>query len=143
MKKKVHIRQTDSYDCGAASLAAVGAWWGVNLPLGYIRRECGCSADGITLRGLADGARAMGLNAKPMKAENAESLSLEEKIGLLEKLNEAQAPVIAHTVSQEGLLHFVVIYKVGRKRVEIMDPAKERIGWVNIADFAGRWSGFR
>ncbi len=142
MRRKVHIRQTDSYDCGAASLAAVGAWWRVNMPLSYIRRECGCSSDGITLRGLADGARAMGLNAKPMKPENTDKLDLAEKIALLERLKEAGAPVIAHTVSEEGLLHFVVIYKVGRKRVEVMDPAKERIGWVNIADFAGRWSGF-
>ncbi len=142
MRRKIHIRQTDSYDCGAASLAAVAAWWGVKLPLERFRRECGCSPDGITLRGLADGAAAIGLNAKPMKAEGFEKLNIGGKISLLRNLKEATGPVIIHTVSREGLLHYMVIYKVGRKSVEVMDPARERIGRVNIADLAGRWSGY-
>ena len=142
MRRKIHIRQTDSYDCGAASLAAVAAWWGVKLPLERFRRECGCSPDGITLRGLADGAAAIGLNAKPMRAEGFEKLNIGGKISLLRNLKEATGPVIIHTVSREGLLHYMVIYKVGRKSVEVMDPARERIGRVNIADLAGRWSGY-
>ena len=142
MRRKIHIRQTDSYDCGAASLAAVAAWWGVKLPLARIRRECGCSSDGITLRGLADGAAAIGLNAKAMKAQDFDKLNLEGRLSLLRNLKEAGGPVIIHTVSKEGLLHYMVIYKVGRKRVEVMDPARERIGRVNIADLAGRWSGY-
>ncbi|MBR5074585.1 MAG: ATP-binding cassette domain-containing protein [Bacteroidales bacterium] len=142
MRRKIHIRQTDSYDCGAASLAAVAAWWGVRLPLARLRRECGCSTDGITLRGIADGAAAIGLNAKAMKAQDFDRLDLEGRVSLLRNLKEAGGPVIIHTVSKEGLLHYMVIYKVGRKSVEIMDPARERIGRVNIADLAGRWSGY-
>ena len=142
MRRKIHIRQTDSYDCGAASLAAVAAWWGVRLPLARIRRECGCSNDGITLRGIADGAAAIGLNAKPMKAQDFDRLNLEGRVSLLRNLREAGAPVIIHTVSKEGQLHYMVIYKVGRKSVVVMDPARERIGRVNIAEIAGRWSGY-
>lgn len=142
MRRKIHIRQTDSYDCGAASLAAVAAWWRVRIPLARIRRECGCSQDGITLRGLADGASAIGLNAKPMKAQDFDGLNLEGRISLIRNLKEAGGPVIIHTVSKDGLLHYMVIYKVGRKSVVIMDPARERIGRVNIAELAGRWSGY-
>ena len=142
MRRKIHISQTDSYDCGAASLAAVAAWWGVRLPLARVRRECGCSGDGITLRGIADGAAAIGLNARAMKAQDFDRLNLEGRVSLLRNLKEAGGPVIIHTVSKEGLLHYMVIYKVGRKSVEVMDPARERIGRVNIADLAGRWSGY-
>ena len=142
MRKKIHIRQTDSYDCGAASLASVAAWWGIRLPLSQIRRECGCSGDGITIRGIVDGAQSIGLSAKPLKAEGAENMDRDSRIARLRALKEAGAPVIAHTISEEGHFHFVVIYNVGKDCVEIMDPAKERIGRVNIADFAERWSGY-
>lgn len=142
MRRKIHISQTDSYDCGAASLAAVAAWWGVRLPLARLRRECGCSSYGITLRGIADGAAAIGLNARAMKAKEFDMLNLEGRVSLLRNLKEAGGPVIIHTVSKEGLLHYMVIYKVGRKSVEVMDPARERIGRVNIAELAGRWSGY-
>ena len=142
MRRKIHIKQTDSYDCGAASLTAVAAWWGIRLPLARIRRECGCCSDGITLRGIADGAAAIGLNARPVKAKDFERLDLDGRISLLRNLKEAGSPVIIHTLSENGLLHYMVIYKVGRKCVEVMDPARERIGRVNIADIAGRWSGY-
>ena len=142
MRKKIHIRQNDSYDCGAASLTSVAAWWGLRLPLSQVRRECGCSSEGITIRGIVDGAQSIGLSAKPLKAEGADNMGVEEKIARLRTLNQAGAPVIAHTVSEEGMLHYVVIYNVGKNSVEVMDPAKERIGRVNIADFAGRWSGY-
>ena len=142
MRKKIHIRQNDSYDCGAASLTCVAAWWGLRLPLSLVRRECGCSSEGITIRGIVDGAQSIGLSAKPLKAEGADKMSLEEKVARLRTLNQAGAPVVAHTISEEGMLHYVVIYNVGKDSAEVMDPAKERIGRVNIADLAGRWSGY-
>ena len=142
MRKKIHIRQTDSYDCGAACLASVAAWWGIRLPLSHFRRECGCSKDGISIRGITDGAAAVGLNARALKAENLASLDLKAKAERLQALSSSPSPVIAHTVSEKGMLHYVVIFGVGKKKLQVMDPAKDRMTWVNIVDFAQRWSGY-
>ena len=142
MRKKIHIRQTDSYDCGAACLACVAAWWGIRLPLSRFRRECGCSRDGISLRGLTDGAAATGLCANALKAEGIDLKDTAAKATRLRMLSSVQAPVIAHTVSREGLLHYVVIFRTGKKRLQVMDPAKDRIRLVNIDDFAKSWSGY-
>ena len=142
MRRKIHIRQTDSYDCGAACLASVAAWWGIRLPLSRFRRECGCSPNGISLQGLTDGAAAVGLCAKALKAEGIDLSDTAAKTAKLRMLSSSKAPVIAHTVSKEGMLHYVVIFKTGKKSLEIMDPAKERIRRVNIADFAQMWSGY-
>ena len=142
MRRKIHIRQTDSYDCGASCLASVAAWWGIRLPLSRFRRECGCSPSGISLQGLTDGAAAVGLCAKALKAEGIDLSDTAAKTAKLRMLSSSKAPVIAHTVSEEGMLHYVVIFKTGKKSLEIMDPAKERIRRVNIADFAQMWSGY-
>ena len=142
MGRKIHIRQTDSYDCGAACLASVAAWWGIRLPLSRFRRECGCSRDGISLRGLTDGAAATGLCANALKAEGIDLKDTAAKATRLRMLSSVQAPVIAHTVSREGLLHYVVIFRTGKKRLQVMDPAKDRIRLVNIDDFAKSWSGY-
>ncbi len=142
MGRKIHIRQTDSYDCGAACLASVAAWWGVNLPLSRFRRECGCSKDGISIRGLCDGAESVGLSAKPLKAEDFKSLSLKDKIERLQALSSVQSPVIAHIVSDGGMMHYVVIFKTGKRKLGIMDPAMERMSTAWVEDFAKKWSGY-
>ncbi len=142
MGKVVHIRQTDSYDCGAACLAAIAVWWGINLPLSSIRKQCGCSKDGITIRGLADGAEAIGLSAKALKADLQAQANTAEKVSKLLALRGANGPVIAHVLNKEGMLHYVVIYKISTKYLKVMDPARDGIRRVNIRDFAERWSGY-
>ena len=142
MRRKLHIRQTDSYDCGAACLASAAAWWGITLPLSRFRRECGCSKDGISIRGIADGAESLGLCAKAMKAEGFDSMDKASKAVRLRELAHAAGPVIAHTVSDNGMFHYVVIFKVCGRKMQVMDPAKERIRWLGIESFAVRWTGY-
>ncbi|MBO4691261.1 MAG: peptidase domain-containing ABC transporter [Bacteroidales bacterium] len=142
MRSILNIKQTDSYDCGAASLASVAGWWGVYLPLSRFRRECGCSKEGVTIQGIIDGARAVGLSAKALKVEEKEKLSKEEKINRLRSLNVLKAPVILHITSDKGMLHFVVMTKCVGKRIHIMDPAKGRIEKRLIGEFAQQWSGY-
>lgn len=142
MRSVLNIKQTDSYDCGAASLASVAGWWGVYLPLSRFRRECGCSKEGITIQGIIDGARAVGLSAKALKVEEKERLSTEEKRERLRSLNVLKAPVILHITTESGMLHFVVMTRCVGKRIHIMDPAKGRIEKRLIGEFALQWSGY-
>ena len=142
MRRRIHIRQTDSYDCGAACLASAAAWWGLRLPLSRFRRECGCSKDGISIRGISDGAESLGLSAKPMKAQDFQSMDIAAKAERLRGLSAAGVPVIAHTVSDRGMLHYVVIFGVSSSKLQVMDPAKDRIRWILISEFAKKWSGY-
>ena len=54
MNNRYKVKQFDEYDCGAASLASVAKWFGIDAPLAQIRRECGCSPEGITIQGIID-----------------------------------------------------------------------------------------
>ena len=112
------------------------------LPHGGASGFRGCSKDGISIRGITDGAAAVGLNARALKAENLASLDLKAKAERLQALSASPSPVIAHTVSEKGMLHYVVIFGVGKRKLQVMDPAKDRMTWVNIVDFAQRWSGY-
>lgn len=143
------IKQLDSYDCGAACLACVAAWHGVRVPLSQVRRECGCSKEGISIKGILDGAAALGLTAKAVKADAPQmegeaplEMAAAEKGAKLLALKSIKAPVIAHTITDNGLLHYVVICSVGEKYVEIMDPAAGKVLKERRSQFAKRWSGY-
>lgn len=139
MKKELKIRQQDSYDCGAASLLSVGVWWGVKVPLSQVRRECGCTPEGISIEGIIDGAKSLGLEAKALKSNN---LTPEGKKENLIELAKYSYPVIAHITQDDGFLHFVVIYKVSEQFVTLMDPAAGDEVKERIDDFAKKWNGY-
>ncbi|MBR4806136.1 MAG: ATP-binding cassette domain-containing protein, partial [Bacteroidales bacterium] len=98
--------------------------------------------EGVTIQGIIDGARAVGLSAKALKVEEKEKLSTKEKAERLRSLNVLKAPVILHITSDNGMLHFVVMTKCVGKRIHIMDPAKGRIERRLIGEFALQWSGY-
>lgn len=131
-ERKICIRQHDLYDCGAASLCSIAAWHGLSIPLSRAREVCGCSRDGITIKGILDGAGTLGLNSKALK-------SPQKDIGAIINL---EGPYIAHVRSEDGLLHFVVVLEITSSYVRVMDPAfGERVRW-SMDKFIGRWSGY-
>jgi ATP-binding cassette subfamily B protein len=67
-------------------------------------------ANGSTLLGLAEAARALGFAPRGVRGE-------------LEDLRRERMPCLAHVLGAEGLPHFVVVRSVGRKWVRIADPA--------------------
>ena len=44
-------------------------------------------------------------------------------LGGLDAIDKIPLPAIAHVVVQQQLHHYVVIYSVGKDKIEIMDPA--------------------
>ena len=131
MKRVIKIRQQDSYDCGAATLCAVAAWYGANYSLAEVRKACGCSQDGISLKGLIQGAESLGLSGKAYSSESKD----------LSPLIEIHSPIIAHITTEEGMYHFVVICRVTAKQVEIMDPAFGDYKKLPYDKFVTQWNG--
>ena len=70
------VRQHDSYDCGAAALCSVAAWHGLYIPLTGARAMCGCTKEGISIKGILDAANTVGLEAKAFKSPEKEFESL-------------------------------------------------------------------
>lgn len=128
MKSSTLIKQHDMRDCGAACLASVAGHYGLQLPIAKIRQLCHTDKRGTNALGLIQGLEQMGFNAKGVKAS-------------LENLPKAPLPAIAHTIFKEQYQHYVVIYKVHKGKISVMNPAYGKIETYTTEEFAKIWTG--
>lgn len=115
-------------DCGAACLASVAGHYGLQLPIAKIRQLCHTDKRGTNALGLIQGLEQMGFNAKGVKAS-------------LENLPQAPLPAIAHTIFKEQFQHYVVIYKIHKGKISVMNPAYGKIETYTTEEFAKIWTG--
>ena len=59
----------------------------------------------------------------------------------MDAIDKIPLPAIAHVVVQEQLHHYVVIYKVSKDKIEVMDPAYGKIETHTFEKFQEMWSG--
>ena len=100
------VLQSEAAECALACLTMIACYHGHQIDIASLRRRFSSSLKGITLARLVEIAEALGLEARPLRAE-------------LEYLEHARMPCIAHW----NLNHFVVIEKVRSGFVHIFDPA--------------------
>lgn len=105
------VLQTESSECGLASLAMVASYYGYRVDLAELRRKFSVSLKGATLEHLMRHASALQLASRPLRLE-------------LEELQQLQVPCILHW----NMNHFVVLKKVsrrldGKRIVTLLDPA--------------------
>jgi len=128
MKKDILIKQHDMKDCGAACLASVSAHYGLKMPIAKIRQLSHTDTRGTNVLGMVQGLEQMGFNAKGVK-------------GGADALPEIPLPAIAHVITKEQYHHYVVVYKVSKSGIEVMDPAYGKIEKYNLEDFTKIWTG--
>jgi len=128
MKKIIQVKQHDITDCGAACLASISAFYGLQVPVARIRQYASTDKKGTNVLGMIEAARKLGLNAKGVK-------------GPFESLPKIPLPAIAHIVVKKILHHFVVIYEVTNKSVIVMDPADGELHHIRHEMFREQWSG--
>lgn len=126
MKKT--IKQHDRTDCGAACLASIAAHYRLGLPIARIRQMADTTSRGTSLLGLINAAEKVGLTAQGVRAD-------------VEALPSVDLPVIAHLRLKENSHHFVVLYKVGKRSLRVMDPATGRMEKWSVAKFEDLWTG--
>lgn len=124
----IKIKQHDITDCGAACLASVAAYYGLKFPVSRIRQFAFTDKKGTNVLGMIEAAQKLGLEAKGVK-------------GPFECLKEIPKPAIAHVVVKEQLQHFVVIYKVTKKHIVVMDPGDGRLHKKTHEAFQKEWTG--
>lgn len=110
--KNYLVKQYDSTDCAAACLATISMYYKKEVTITKLRDILGTDIKGTTLKGLEDGARRLGFDTKAIRVD---------KEGLRSKYT---LPAIAHLITDEGLSHFVVIHKVKKDSIIILDPAR-------------------
>ena len=95
------VRQRDQSDCGAAALATLALHYRRPIGLEAMRDLAGTDRIGTNLLGLLDAAEKLSFTTKAVK-------------GPFEALAQVPLPAIAHVKTEEGLGHFMVLYRVAR-----------------------------
>jgi ATP-binding cassette subfamily B protein len=128
MNKQIQIKQHDITDCGAACLASIAAYYGLQYPISRIRQFAFTDKKGTNVLGMIEAAKKLGLDAKGVK-------------GPFECLPDIPKPAVAHVVIKEVLHHFVVIYKVTNEYILVMDPADGKLHKKTREAFKKEWTG--
>jgi len=117
-----HYRQLDQKDCGPTCLKIVAKYYGKRLDIQYLRDLCNVTREGVSFNSLSSAADTVGLRAMVFR------ISFDQ---LLHKLT---VPCILHWNNQ----HFVVLYKIGKKKIWVSDPARARIAYTH-EEFKKHW----
>jgi ATP-binding cassette subfamily B protein RaxB len=100
------VLQSESAECGIASILMVVSAHGLNISLPQLRRRFPLSVKGAKLNHLIQIAQQLDFAARPLRLD-------------IEEFGELNLPCILHW----GLNHFVVLAQVGKSKVTILDPA--------------------
>jgi ATP-binding cassette subfamily B protein RaxB len=100
------IIQSQVAECGLACIAMVASAHGQTLSLADLRQRFPQSLKGANLKQLISYSSTLGFSARPLRLD-------------LDELGQLALPCILHW----DLNHFVVLHKVGRKQVVVLDPA--------------------
>jgi ABC-type bacteriocin transporter len=124
----IKVKQHDITDCGAACIASVASHYKLNLPVARIRQLAGTDKKGTNILGMVEAAQKLGFEAKGAK-------------GTFESLFKIPKPAVAHLIVENILQHYVVIYKVTGKFVELMDPLDGQLHRKSHEQFKKEWTG--
>jgi len=125
MVKIEEVKQRDLKDCGACSLQCIIKYYKGYVPIEKIREDTYTSINGTTAYHIINAANSYGFDAIGVKVSDL----FDKNIYL---------PAIAHLNLKNGLQHFVVIYKISKDYVWLMDPAKGKVKF-KLKDFLAIW----
>lgn len=134
MRPGIKIRQLDKQDCAAACLASIAYYYGLDIPVTVIRRKCGTTKEGTNIKGILDAASSLNMEARAYKSSTP--------CYYLQHLSGIPVPSILHFKSEDGWLHFSVLYKVERERILVMDPSDGKIRKMDQDEFRKTWTGY-
>ena len=110
------VVQTSAMDCGPASLKCLLEGFGVSISYGRLREACQTDVDGTSIDTMEEVAAQLGLNAEQVMVP-ADHLTLPESESL---------PAIVIVRLANGLTHFVVVWRIHGRFVQVMDPGTGR-----------------
>jgi ATP-binding cassette subfamily B protein len=111
--RRVFIKQQDSTDCAAACLAMICLYHKKETSITKLRDLMGTDLAGTNLAGLAKCACEIGFESQAVRVTRRDFQS------------RFTLPCIANVITREGMSHFVVVYKIGKKHIVIGDPVRD------------------
>ena len=120
------VRQQDEKDCGVCSLLSIIRYYKGNVSLEQLRLDARTNNEGTTALNLVLASQKYGFDAVGMKEENLNDIK--------------RLPAIAHLNLKKGYSHYVVIEKVTKDKIILMDPAKGKVVKF-LWEFQKEWSG--
>lgn len=124
-KKNVIVIQEETSDCGVSCLLSIIRYYNGDASLENMRITSRTSSKGVTAYNLIECAKHYGFDCLGLKTDNLKNIHL---------------PYIAHLNINNTLSHFVVVYEVTDKSVQIMDPAYG-MKWISIDVFLKQFDG--
>ncbi len=136
LPNRAKVLQRDITDCGAACLVSVAAWYRLRLPVARVRQFASTDVKGTNILGLIEAAERLGFQARGVKgaADGLRNAGAADGRNAVPALRMLPVPAILHV--RPG--HFVVLYRAGRRRFTIMDPADGKFHRVASLD---DWTG--
>lgn len=113
--KYYNVRQLDATDCGAACLASISHYYGLELTITKLRDICGTDSKGTNINGLVMACNKLNFEAKAVRIANEDFSKKKFKL-----------PLIAHGITKYGLTHYIVVYEVGKKYLIVGDPSSNK-----------------
>ena len=126
MLAKYVVKQNDSSDCGSACLSSIIKYYQGFIPLEKIRLDTKTTRKGVTAYNLVETAKRYGFDAYGVKLTDF-------------NLDDIVLPVIAHLSLSNGLFHYVVIYKLKKNDIWLMDP-ESGIKKISREEFMKKWT---
>ena len=124
-KKYDYVLGDNHYDCGIASIMTILMHYGLNPSREEIIEKLGKKDDGFSAYDLV----------KISKSYNIDSYGIRTDISKIKKF-----PVIAHTIKDKNMYHFIVIFETFLKGIRIMDPS-EGIKTISYKEFNSMTTG--
>lgn len=119
------IRQRDESDCGVCALASIIKHYNGYVPLEKIRLDAKTNTEGTSALNLVLAAQKYGFESIGVKLNNIYDIT--------------KLPAIAHLSFKNGLQHYVVVEKIAKDKITLMDPAKGKV-IESLAKFNEAWS---
>lgn len=117
------ILQSEAAECGLSSVAMVASHHGYHTDLNQLRHHFPQSLKGTTLKQLTEIAASLGLTSRALKLD-------------MEDIAHLSTPCVVHW----QMNHFVVLKKVQKHKVIIIDPARGEIT-LTYAEFSSSFTG--
>jgi ATP-binding cassette, subfamily B, bacterial len=119
-------QQYDSMDCGPTCLAMICRYYGAHYPVHTLREKTQSNRQGVNLLGISEAAEEIGFKTLAVR------LTYEQLV------QNALLPGIFYWDKN----HFVVVYKITRKKIFVADPAKGLLKY-NKQEFCSHWISMR
>ena len=117
-------KQKDLKDCGVCSLLMIIRYYGGGVSKEYLRELTNTTKLGTTAYDIIQAANKLGFNSTGVK-------------GNISDLDESNSPCIAHVVIKKSYQHFIVIYKVDKKKKKLLiaDPNNNSLTKMSFVSF--------